>query len=142
MQPKSVHDAGVGALGRLYEVAKRDSGQCRYIGRFLLGLYNGERFPFDLTDFRCIDDDLFEDCMRVLRMDARECRQEVHMYFDRGGERWESMADRWEVVDVFRLKSVANSVVSRGLANYEGSISKLVEQLKTVLWIREPIQGL
>ena len=70
---------GVAALRRLYLVACRDSGQCRYIARFLLGLYNGMRFPFDLTDLRAIDAELFDDCMAVLNMDARLTRQEVHL---------------------------------------------------------------
>ena len=61
-----IETRGVAALQRLFTVANRDSGQCRYIARFLLGLYNGMRFPFDLTDLRAIDDDLFEDCMHVL----------------------------------------------------------------------------
>lgn len=85
------HAAGIPALKRLYEVARRDSGQPRHIAAFLLGLYNGRRFPFDLTDLRCIDTELFEDCMLVLRMD-RCPRQEVHCYFDNGGVRFEDLA--------------------------------------------------
>ena len=34
------------ATSALFEVAPRDSGQPRYIAAFLLGLYNGSRFPF------------------------------------------------------------------------------------------------
>ncbi len=77
-----IETRGVAALQRLFAVANRDSGQCRYIALFLLGLYNGQRFPFDLTDLRAIDGDLLEDCMTVLRMDAQVTRQEVHKYFD------------------------------------------------------------
>lgn len=90
--------AGVAALQRLYEVAQRHSGQCRYIARFLAGCYNGYRFPFDLTDFRGIDRALFDDCMAVLAMD-RQPAQEVHCYFEHGGQKWEAMIARWGLED-------------------------------------------
>ncbi len=98
---------GVAALRRLYLVACRDSGQCRYIARFLLGLYNGSRFPFDLTDLRAIDTELFDDCMAVLNMDARITRQEVHTYFEDGGAKFEQLAKRWGVEDVHKLRQDA-----------------------------------
>lgn len=67
------------ALGRLFRVAHGDTGQSRKVAAFLLGCYNGTRFPFDLTDFRGLDYSLFEDCMVVLRMDYQPS-QEVHCY--------------------------------------------------------------
>ena len=88
---------GVAALKRLYEIALRDSGQCRIVASFLAGLYNGQRFPFKLTDLRGVDDPIFEDCMALLRMDARQCQQEVHDYFDNGNERWEKMIQDWKL---------------------------------------------
>ena len=89
-----VQAVGVDALRRLYKVATGDSGQCRYIARFLASCYNGYRFPFDLTDFRGIDKSLFDDCMAVLAMDFAP-RQEVHRYFEDGGQKWEAMIRRW-----------------------------------------------
>lgn len=50
-----IRATGLEALRRLVRIAKGDSGQCRYVASFLLGLYNGFRFKFDLTDFRAID---------------------------------------------------------------------------------------
>ena len=88
---KEDHRKGIPALERLFEVAQRDSGQPRHIAAFLLGLYNGTRFPFDLTDLRCIDRELFDDCMLVLRMD-RSPEQEVHCYFEGGGRLFEALA--------------------------------------------------
>lgn len=88
---KQTQDAGIPALTRLFEVARRDYGQSRHIAAFLLGLYNGRRFPFDLTDLRCIDKDLFDDCMRVLAMD-RTPQMEVHCYFEDGGQKFEDLA--------------------------------------------------
>jgi hypothetical protein len=106
-------DPGVPALKRLYTVAQGHSGQCRHIARFLLGLYNGNRFPFDLTDLRCIDSDLFDDCMVVLTMDARRCRQEVHTYFVNGGAMWEQMAHNWRVADVFAIRCAAKRLAEQ-----------------------------
>jgi hypothetical protein len=90
---------GKAALYRLYEFAQGDTGQCRTIVRFLAGLYNGSAYPFDLTDLRTIDDALYEDCMTVLRMDARYCVQEVHTYFDNGDQRWQKMISDWHLKD-------------------------------------------
>lgn len=86
---------GVAALKRLYVIALRDTGQSKVVASFLAGLYNGSRFPFDLTDLRRLDHAIFEDCMALLRMDARQCEQEVHMYFDNGGVKWEQMIADW-----------------------------------------------
>ena len=93
-----VRVAGPEALGRLLPVAFKDTGQSRVVARFLLSLYNGNRFPFDLTDFRCLDHGLFVDCMTVLHMDYFPV-QEVHRYFAHGSEIWERMAKYWGVRD-------------------------------------------
>ncbi|QZA80217.1 DUF7673 family protein [Deefgea piscis] len=84
------------ALIRLMAVAERDTGQSRVIAKFLLGCYNGNRFPFDLTDFRVLDHALFNDCMLVLSMDSY-CTQEIHCYFENGGQRFEKLADDWNL---------------------------------------------
>jgi sucrose-6-phosphate hydrolase SacC (GH32 family) len=89
---------GVEALKRLLTVAQGKSGQCRHVAAFLLGLYNGNRFKFDLTDFRCLDYGLFEDCMAVLRMDFQPAR-EVHDYFENGNQIWEQLAKDWRIRD-------------------------------------------
>lgn len=75
-------DAGVPALHRLVDVAKRDTGQAETVRAFLLGLYNGYNFPFDLTSLRSIDKDLFDDCMSVLAMDARATKKEIYLYIN------------------------------------------------------------
>lgn len=125
--------AGVEALRRLYEVAQGDSGQCGRIARFLLSLYNGSRFPFDLTDFRSLDDELYDDCMRVLRMDARACKKEVHCYFDNGSARWEQMAEDWSVPDTGRLVNICRDLVKHGLRGSYDSFDKLVQGIEKAL---------
>ena len=94
---KEVQAQGVAALHRLYRVAQGDTGQSGVVARFLAGLYNGQRIPFDLTDFRRLDNALYEDCMALLRMDARHCVQEVHNYVENGGAKWEQMISDWDM---------------------------------------------
>lgn len=97
---------GLEALRRLLPIARSDTGQSRIIAHFLLGLYNGFRFKFDLTDFRGLDRALFEDCLAVLRMDFQPA-QEVHLYFENGGAIWEQMAKDWNVTDYYKLEQAA-----------------------------------
>ncbi len=67
-----------GALQRLYDQADgHNNSGALVIQRFLLGLYNGHRFPFDLTDLRRLDRGNFEACLQVLEMDWMPQR-EVH----------------------------------------------------------------
>lgn len=93
---------GEAALRRLLPVAQGHSGQCRYVAAFLLGLYNGRRFPFDLTDLRVLDRAIFNDCITVLRMDYMPAL-EVHTYFDNGGDEghkiFEELAKTWGIKD-------------------------------------------
>jgi hypothetical protein len=89
---------GEAALRRLYDIAQGHAGQCRHVAAFLLGLYHGGRFRFDLTDLRCIDHAIFDDCIAVLKMDAQP-KQEVHDYFENGGQKFEELARRWGIKD-------------------------------------------
>jgi hypothetical protein len=89
---------GVEALARLLTIARGHSGQCRHVAAFLLGLYNGNRFKFDLTDFRSVDRAIFDDCIEVLKMDYQPLR-EVHLYFKDGGRIWEDLAKQWRIRD-------------------------------------------
>lgn len=99
------------ALRRLLKMAQRDTGQCRFVARFLLGLYNGYRFPFDLTSFRCLDVDVYEDCMTVLRMDASHLACEVHEYFPDGNALFESLVTKWGVENIAMLKGAAIDII-------------------------------
>lgn len=101
-----IEEEGFEALQRLYVRALEDSGQCRVAARFLLGVYNGQRFPFDLTDLRLLDDAILADCMAVLRMDARLSR-EVHTYFADGNRKFEDLARLWRVEDMEKVRADA-----------------------------------
>lgn len=86
------------ALKRLWKIANGHSGQCQVVAKFLLGLYNGTRFLFDLTDFRSLDEPIFRDCLLVLTFDYR-CVAEVHDLLGVPGHEFERLAEAWSVKD-------------------------------------------
>lgn len=90
--------AQIDALQRLWKRANEHSGQGGTVARFLLGLYNGQRFPFDLSEFRKLDPASFEDCLQVLRMDGRP-HQEVHCALGVDSEEFEWLALCWGLGD-------------------------------------------
>jgi hypothetical protein len=98
LQIPAIRLEGEAALRRLLPITQRDTGQSSVIARFLLSLYNGDRFPFDLTDLRRLDYELFDDCLAVLKMDSQPLK-EVHRYFDNGGAIWEALAKDWGFKD-------------------------------------------
>jgi hypothetical protein len=73
-QPSDTADA----LLHLWDMAQRTSSSEKVAARFLLGLYNGYRFPFDLTDLRLFDCANFKRAMLVLAMDHMP-KAEVHV---------------------------------------------------------------
>ena len=87
-------EAGIPALERLAAVAVRDTGQSQVCGRFLLGLYNGNHYRFNLNELRRLDADLVEDCLTVLRMDAMPAK-EVHQLLPDGGRIFRSLRIAW-----------------------------------------------
>ncbi|MCU1740043.1 MULTISPECIES: hypothetical protein [unclassified Pseudomonas] len=89
--------AGEYALNRLVHVAQQDFGQSRIVGRFLLGLYDGDSYPFDLTELRLLDLALFQDCMSVLSMDYQP-EVEVHQRVENGQSIWTQLVKRWAPV--------------------------------------------
>lgn len=91
----AIIENGVEALRRLVRLAQGDTGQCGVVAKFVLGLYNGRRFPFDLTELRRLDDAIFDDCMVLLRMDACVTEREVHRYLKDGAQLFERIAADW-----------------------------------------------
>lgn len=91
------------ALSKFFFLAWRhDHGGARVAARLLLSMYNGTRFPFDLTDLRLLDAGLLEDALTLMRFDAR-LHREVHDWLDviygRGdfGARFEHLAHNWRM---------------------------------------------
>lgn len=73
------------ALCTLWNTTQRHSGTsgARACAGVLLGLYNGRRFPMDLTDLRLLDDDLRVAAIAVINSDAERCQYEVHEWLNR-----------------------------------------------------------
>ncbi|MNF80168.1 hypothetical protein D3C84_624050 [compost metagenome] len=86
--------AGLPALCRLVEVARRDTGQSQICGRFLLAIYNSNAFPFNLSDLRSLERTIWEDCIAVLGLDQRP-RKEIHLLIKDGPAIWEELKSTW-----------------------------------------------
>jgi hypothetical protein len=73
------------ALIRLWNLTQMHHGTsgARAAAGVLLGLYNGTRFPYDLTDLRVLDDGNLRDAIEVIRCDASSCQMEVHEWLNR-----------------------------------------------------------
>ena len=77
-------------------------GAARVAACLLLGLYNGYRFPFDLTDLRLLDETDLTRALALLKFDARPS-MEVHEWLNRlygrrdFGQRFEHMAHAWRL---------------------------------------------
>ena len=88
------------SLVHLWNMTQEQHGTsgARVAAGVLLGLYNGERFPFDLTELRVLDNDNLQHAINVIHSDARFCQMEVHRHLDllagRSdlGERFEHLA--------------------------------------------------
>lgn len=89
---------GADALSRLLPVALRDTNQSKHVAGFLLNLYNGERFHFDMCHLGSIDHELFLDCITVLMMDFSP-GPEIHTYFENGNAVFEGIAEDWGFKD-------------------------------------------
>lgn len=99
--PTTLHLA---ALRRLWAHAQGETGQSRVTSAFLLGLYNGRRFPFDLTNFRLLDNSLICDCLAVLEMDSTP-KREVHDLLGAPNHQFEALASYWGHADIQRLRA-------------------------------------
>lgn len=74
----------IAAITHVYCFAKKHvcSSSGIAMARLLLGLYNGMRFQFDLTDLRLLDPGNLRAAMALLHMDAHSTRCEVHTLLD------------------------------------------------------------
>ncbi len=90
------------ALLRFWTMAQQNHGGARVAVKLLLGLYNGPRFPFDLTELRGLDAANLDDAFAVMRMDSRP-QAEVHVLIDRATgrmdtcSRFELLACEWRL---------------------------------------------
>lgn len=68
------------AFLQLFRLAQRHlgTGGGDAAAKVLLGLYNGRRFPFDLTELRRLDDGNQAAAITAIATDAGHCHAEVH----------------------------------------------------------------
>lgn len=85
---------GIQALHRLIPVALDRTATSKIVGRFLLGLYDGATFRFDLKHLNSLGVREFEDCLRLLEMDYLP-EVEVHERIDHGDSVWQELMDVW-----------------------------------------------
>ena len=91
------------ALIKLWNVTQEHIGTsgARAAAAVLLGLYNGSRFPLDLTELRGLDSDLRTAALAVIESDASHCQMEVHEWLNRlsgrrdFGQRFEHLAHEY-----------------------------------------------
>lgn len=88
-------------LSRFFFLAWEESHSgARVAASLLLGLYNGTRFPFELTDLRLLDEGNLNDALTLMRFDSRP-QMEVHEWLNQlygrhdFGARFEHLAHLW-----------------------------------------------
>lgn len=101
----------------------------------LLGLYNGSRFPFDLTELRLLDPALRGAALQVIAADATFCKQEVHAWLN-------TLSGDGEFGDRFELLAWEYKCFSRGRckAEYRKELEMLIRH-KRVLSVPSEIVG-
>ena len=85
---------GTRALNRLIPTALSYTAQGQAIGRFLLGIYDGAEYRFELPQLYRLELRRFEDCLRVLNMDYTP-EVEVHERVEGGGDIWRQLISQW-----------------------------------------------
>lgn len=92
-RPTETHLA---ALEALWNMAQHDHGGANVCKKVLLGLYNGSRFPLDLTELRRLDADVFMRVLHVLAMDSQPWKEVHELLNDRLGRN--DMGARFELM--------------------------------------------
>lgn len=99
------------ALINLWNLTQEHPGTsgARVATMVLLGLYNGPRFPMDLTELRHLDSNNLRDALLVIQSDASRCEMEIHEWLNRltgkrdFGDRFESLAHDYKLKGRCRL---------------------------------------
>ena len=112
------------ALMHLWNLTQQHKGTsgARAAAGVLLGLYNGDRFPFDLTELRVLDPKHLAAAMEVIGADAAHCQMEVHRILDNltgrtdFGERFEHLAHEYSRFKRGRCKAADLKPLSPAIA--------------------------
>ncbi|MDH0494831.1 DUF7673 family protein [Comamonas aquatica] len=82
------------ALRRLFEQASGFSSQAKDVARFLLSLWDSERFRFELSAFRSFDRAIVRDCLAALYWDS-EVQAGIQKHIAGGAQALEELAAHW-----------------------------------------------
>ena len=88
------------------------TGQAGRLVRFLAGVYNGEDYPFDLTELRALDTELGNTCLDYLNYD-RLGKREVHHHLAGGDGELHGWMKDYRVEPVLRLQDRQAEAVAR-----------------------------
>tara|TARA_R110001592_G_scaffold350999_1_gene647767 strand:- start:5080 stop:5535 length:456 start_codon:yes stop_codon:yes gene_type:complete len=100
------------ALIQLWNLTQEHAGTsgARAATGVLLALYNGTRFPCDLTDLRLLDGQNLSAAIAVITDDAQRCQMEIHEWLNRitgrtdFGTRFEHLAHEYTIFKRGRCK--------------------------------------
>jgi hypothetical protein len=100
------------SLIKLWNLTQQHRGTsgARVAAGVLLGLYNGQRFPFDLTELRSFDDNNLDAALSIISSDATRCQREVHEWLNHltgrrdFGDRFEHLAHEYNTTKRGRCK--------------------------------------
>lgn len=87
----------VDSANRLWKLANGDTGQSGVAAKFLLGLFNGYNYPFNLTLLRTVDDAVFNDCIQVLKLDKYKI-MEIHHHIGKTSKQFDELATQWRML--------------------------------------------
>lgn len=57
------------ASNRLWRLANQDTIEGKIVAKFLLAVYDGNRFPFNLNNFKLLSSKVYDDCILILHLD-------------------------------------------------------------------------
>jgi hypothetical protein len=97
----------------------------------LLSLYNGSRFPFDLTELRYLDDVYLAAALDVIRSDANRCQREVHEWLN-------LLTNRRDFGDRFEHLAHEYRVFLRGRCSKAGLAERPISPARLVIRHAEP----
>jgi hypothetical protein len=84
------------ALQFIETAIRQAGGQARPLVQFLVALYNGHDYAFDLTELRALDTELANACLDYLNYD-RLGRQEVHHHLSGGATELQHWIERYDI---------------------------------------------
>lgn len=97
------------AMGALQAIetainAHPTTGGARRLVRFLAGVYNGQDYPFDLTELRALDTELANACLDYLDYD-RLAIKEVHKHLANGERDLHRWLEEYPIEPVPRVRA-------------------------------------